>query len=359
MDSLLDVPDLAVGHAQDLEALTGCTVVLCPEGAVAGVDVRGSAPGTRETDLLDPSNLVDRVHAVVLAGGSAFGLDAATGVMRWLEERGYGFDTGVARVPIVPAAVLFDLALGRADVRPDAAMGYAACENAVRAPAPLPQGNVGAGTGASAGKLLGPGLATKTGLGSAGLKASGGLVVGALVAVNAFGDVRDPDTGCILAGTRRPVGSGFLDTAAAMGSLVARGALAFAERGGRKEKGPRGRGPRAGCNTTIGVVATNAELTKAQARKVAQMAHDGWARTITPVHTMFDGDTIFALSYGRRKVRADVTTVGCLAAQAMAVAVKRAALEAEAAGGLPAARDVVGAAARAGALDREGDADDV
>jgi len=322
-DSILDVPGLAVGHAEDLEALTGCTVVLCPEGATGGVDVRGSAPGTRETDLLDPVNLVDRVHAVVLAGGSAFGLDAATGVMRWLEERGYGFDTGAARVPIVPAAVLFDLTLGRADRRPDAAMGYQACERAVRAPARLAQGNVGAGTGASVGKLLGPGQATKSGLGSAAVKAGRGLVVGAVVAVNAFGDVKDPDTGRILAGTRKPLVGGFLDTARAMAGEVGQRVLAFGAR-----------------NTTIGVVATNAELTKAQAKKVAQMAHDGWALTISPVHTMFDGDTVFALSYGQRKVKADVSVVGTLAARAMALAVKRAVLAAEPAGGLPSARSL-------------------
>ncbi len=321
--NILDLPGLKVGHAQDTEALTGCTVVLCPEGAVAGVDVRGSAPGTRETDLLDPVNLVDRVHAVLLAGGSAFGLDAASGVMRWLEEHGHGFDTGVARVPIVPAAVLFDLALGRADRRPDAAMGYQACAGAVGGPGPLAQGNVGAGTGASVGKLLGPGQATKSGLGSASLKAGKGLIVGAIVAVNAFGDVRDPETGRILAGTRKPLVGGFVDTARTMTGEVGQRVLGF---GGR--------------NTTIGLVATNAELTKAQAKKIAQMAHDGWAMTITPVHTMFDGDTIFALSYGERKVKADVSVVGTLAARAMALAVRQAVLAAEPAGGLPSARSL-------------------
>jgi L-aminopeptidase/D-esterase-like protein len=322
------IPGFLVGHASDHEALTGCTVVLTPEGATCGVDVRGSAPGTRETDLLDPMNLVEKVHAVLLAGGSAFGLDAATGVMRWLEERGHGFETGVARVPIVPGAVLFDLGLGRADRRPDAAMGYAACEDAVRRAGggePLAEGNVGAGTGASAGKLFGPGLATKTGLGATCLEGPGGLLVGAIVAVNAFGDVRDPATGRILAGTRNPAG-GWVDTAAAMTGQPAAG-------GGWDGSGQAGR------NTTIGVVATNAPLTKAQARKVAQMAHDGLALAISPVHTMFDGDTLFAVSCPAPGVAADVTVVGTLAVRAVAMAVVRAALEACAAGGLPGAGD--------------------
>ncbi len=319
------IPGLYVGHAQDEEALTGCTVVLVPEGAVAGVDVRGSAPGTRETDLLDPSNLIERVHAVLLAGGSAFGLDAAGGVMRWLEERAHGFETGVARVPIVPAAVLFDLALGRADRRPDAAMGYAACEDAWRRPpgSPVPEGNVGAGTGAAVGRLLGPDLATKSGLGTECLAGAGGLVVGAVVAVNAFGDVRDPEGGAILAGTRDP-GGGWLDTAAALAGELGRALFGF------------------GQSTTIGVVATNAVLGKAQARKVAQMAHDGLARTVRPVHTMLDGDTLFVLSCDREPVKADVSVVGTLAAQAVARAVVRAVLAARAAGGLPAAADLAG-----------------
>ena len=333
--SISAIPDLLVGHASDPEALTGCTVVLTPEGATCGVDVRGSAPGTRETDLLDPMNLVEKVHAVLLAGGSAFGLDAATGVMRWLEERGHGFETGVARVPIVPGAVLFDLGLGRADRRPDAAMGYAACEDAVRRAGgrePLAEGNVGAGTGASAGKLFGPGLATKTGIGATCLEGPGGLLVGAVVAVNAFGDVRDPATGHILAGTRNPAG-GWVDTAAAMTGQPAAGGGDGSAGGGWDGSGQAGR------NTTIGVVATNAPLTKTQARKVAQMAHDGLALTISPVHTMFDGDTLFAISCPAPGVAADVTVVGTLAVRAVAAAVVRAALTARAAGGLPGAGD--------------------
>jgi L-aminopeptidase/D-esterase-like protein len=345
-----DIPGLWIGQASDAEALTGCTVVLTPDGAVGGVDVRGSAPGTRETDLLDPINLVDRVHAVLLAGGSAFGLDAATGVMRWLEERGHGVETGVARVPIVPAAVLFDLSLGRADRRPDAAMGYAACEDAMAADSPrtarvVAEGNVGAGAGASAGKLLGPAMATKTGFGTACLTGPGGLLVGAVVAVNAFGDVRDPSTGAILAGTRNPAG-GFLDTAAVLTGQppgIAGQPQGIAGQPPGFSSGAGGSaGQSAGQNTTIGVVVTNASLSKAGARKVAQMAHDGLALTISPVHTVYDGDTLFALSCGpdESKVQADLSVVGTLAARAVAGAVIRAALSAVAAGGLPAGVDL-------------------
>ncbi|MEW6032206.1 MAG: P1 family peptidase [Bacillota bacterium] len=319
--SLLDVPGLMVGHAHDLDALTGCTVVLCPEGAVAGVDVRGSAPGTRETDLLDPVNLVERVHAVLLSGGSAFGLDAAAGVVRFLEERGCGFETGVARVPIVPAAVIFDLALGRADRRPEAEMGYEACLGARPGPGRLAQGNVGAGAGASAGKILGPGQATKTGLGSASIRAAGGLVVAALVVANPFGDIIDPDSGRILAGARSPGDGGWLDTTRTM---TASG------------EAPAG----FGRNTTLGVVATNADLTKTHCTKVARMAHDGLARSISPVHTMLDGDVIFALACGKPRLPADVSLVGTLAARVVALAVREAALAAEPAGGLPSARSL-------------------
>lgn len=353
---ITDIPGLWAGHATDSEGLTGCTVVLTPDGAVGGVDVRGSAPGTRETDLLDPINLVDRVHAVLLAGGSAFGLDAAAGVMRWLEERGYGFETGVARVPIVPGAVLYDLTLGRADRRPDAAMGYAACEDAWgrsagnhvdgREPSPrqpLAEGNVGAGTGASAGRLFGPAMATKTGIGAACLAGPAGLLVGALVAVNAFGDVRDPATGAILAGTRNPSG-GWLDTTAALIGGPSESAPGFHPGFGQDTGSGAGSAPGPGQSTTIGVVATNAALGKAQCRKVAQMAHDGLARAISPVHTMFDGDTLFVLSCGpaAAQVVSDVSAVGTLAAKAVAAAVVRAALTARAAGGLPASADVRG-----------------
>lgn len=322
-DTITDVPGLEVGHAQDNEALTGCTVVLCRKGAVGGVDVRGSAPGTRETDLLDPLNLVEKVHAVMLAGGSAYGLDAAGGVMRYLEERRIGFNTGAGLVPIVPAAILFDLGIGRGDVRPDAAMGYQACESA--STGRVAEGNVGAGTGASVGKLLGAKQAMKSGLGSASIYIGGGIVVGALVAVNAFGDVIDPSNGGIVAGLRSaevgPFHIGapgyFADTLAMMKSMLGRGVLGFATR----------------SNTVLAVVAVNADLTKAEATKMAQMAHDGLARTIRPAHTMLDGDTIFALATGGHKV--DVTTAGAFAAEALSLAVLRGVRAAASAGGLP------------------------
>jgi L-aminopeptidase/D-esterase-like protein len=322
-NSITDVRGIEVGHAQDEEALTGCTVILCRKGAVAGVDVRGGAPGTRETDLLNPINLVEKVHAVILAGGSAFGLDAASGVMHYLEENKIGFNTGAARVPIVPSAILFDLNLGRADVRPDSEMGALAAASAnSNSPA---EGNVGAGTGASVGKMFGMTLAMKSGLGTASMDIGGGVVVGAIVAVNAFGDVIDPKTGEIIAGLRSgkvgPLRIGkkdsFADTLAMMKNLIGRGVLGFASRG----------------NTVIGVVATNAKLTKAQATKVAQMAQDGIARTIRPAHTMLDGDVIFALSTGTKK--ADVSIVGAFAAEVMAQAIVQAVKMAKAAGGLP------------------------
>ena len=316
--SITDVAGIAVGHHTDARRPTGCTVVLCGEGgAVAGVDVRGAAPGTRETDLLEPGNAVERVHAVLLAGGSAFGLDAAGGVMRWLDERGIGLAAGPARVPIVPAAVLFDLWLGDAAVRPDAAAGYAACA-AASADAPA-QGSVGAGTGASVGKLWGIERAMKGGIGSASIRVrmpagdegpEHDLTVGAIVAVNAVGDVLDPAARRVVAGARG------LDGRSLHGSLRAL-------RGGdipRSLLTPGG-GPLAGTATTIGVVATDARLTRPQARKVAQMAHDGLARTIEPIHTLTDGDTLFALATGASGRTAHVTLVGALAAEAVAAAV--------------------------------------
>ena len=322
-NAITDVPGIEVGHAQDDDALTGCTVVLCRKGAVGGVDVRGGAPGTRETDLLNPLNLVEKVHAIVLAGGSAFGLDAASGVMRFLEEQGIGFDTGAAKVPIVPAAILYDLALGSAKIRPDAEMGYRAAASATTDI--CPEGNVGAGTGASVGKIFGMKSAMKSGLGSSSVDAGGGVVVGALVAVNAFGDVLDPLTSGIIAGARStqlgPLHLGapgyFANTLETMRTFAGRTVLGFATK----------------SNTVIGVVATNAQLNKAEANKVAQMAHDGLARVIHPAHTMLDGDTIFTLSTGNKN--ADVTTVGAFAAEAMAQAIIRAVQNAEPAGGLP------------------------
>ncbi len=303
--AITDVPGIRVGHATDREAMTGCTVVLCPpRGAVGGVDQRGGAPGTRETDLLRPMHLVQRVNAVLLSGGSAFGLDAASGVVRWLEERGIGFDTGVAKVPIVPAAILFDLSVGRADVRPDAAMGRAACEAA--AGGPVAEGSVGAGTGCTVGRALGPARAAKSGLGTASADLGGGLVVGAIVAVNALGDVVHPRTGEILAGIRQPTSNEWADTLKVLKSLVGKAALRFAD----------------WSHTVIGVVATNGRLSKEEVNKVAQMAHDGLARAVRPAHTMFDGDTLFALATGRK--RADVNLVGAYAAEVVAEAIVRA-----------------------------------
>jgi L-aminopeptidase/D-esterase-like protein len=326
-NNITDVRGIEVGHAQNEEALTGCTVILCRKGAVTGVDVRGGAPGTRETDLLNPINLVEKIHAIVLAGGSAFGLDAASGVMSYLEEKRIGFNTGAARVPIVPSAILYDLNLGRADVRPDSAMGALAAASArdLTASDPPAEGNVGAGTGASVGKMFGMKLAMKSGLGTASMDIGGGVIVGAIVAVNAFGDVTDPKTGEIIAGLRSgkvgPLRIGkkdsFADSLAMMKTPIGRGILRFASRG----------------NTVIGVVATNAKLTKAQATKVAQMAQNGIARTIRPAHTMLDGDVIFALSTGTKKT--DVSTVGAFAAEVMAQAILRAVKTAKAAGGLP------------------------
>ena len=321
-DSITEVLGVEVGHFTDTRRPTGCSVVIAREGAVAGVDVRGAAPGTRETDLLHPSNLVDQVHAVLLAGGSAWGLDAAGGVMRWLEENGIGLPVRYGLVPIVPAAVLFDLPLGDARIRPDAEAGYAACVAASRAqPA---QGNVGAGAGALVGKLFGIERAMKGGIGSASLTLEG-VTVGALVACNALGDVVDPATGLVLAGARSADGGTLLNTRNAI--------LA----------GDQPNPLLAGTNTTLAVVATDAPLTKAQAHRLAQVAHDGLARAINPVHTMSDGDTVFALGTGRAGKTLGMMRLATLAAEVTARAVVRAILAAQTvtAGGItwPAARD--------------------
>lgn len=322
--TITDVPGIRVGHATNTSALTGCTVVLCDRargrGVVGGVDQRGGAPGTRETDLLRPMHLVKEVHAVLLAGGSAFGLAAAEGVVRYLEERRTGFNARVARVPIVPAAILFDLDVGDPAVRPDAEMGYAACLAA--SGGLVAEGNVGAGTGATVGKIWGMGRAMKSGLGSASVDLGGGLVVGALVAVNAFGDVIDPTNGRILAGARKMRGEGFADTLTTMRGFVGKTILRFVA---------------SASSTVIGVVATNARLTKEEANKVAQMAHDGLARAIRPAHTLLDGDTLFALATGAK--RADVNLIGAYAAEVVAQAIVRAARAAEGIPGFPAARD--------------------
>ncbi|MFN0088245.1 MAG: P1 family peptidase [Blastocatellia bacterium] len=318
-DAITDVGGIKVGHFTDARRPTGCTVILCEAGAVAGVDVRGGAPGTRETELLNPINMVQQVHAIVLSGGSAFGLDAATGVVRWLEERGIGFDAGVARVPIVPAAILFDLAIGDARIRPDAEAGYKACKAA--AAQPPAEGNAGAGAGATVGKLFGADRAMKGGLGTASVRADG-LTVGAIVAVNAVGDVIEPGAGRVLAGVRSKDGKTIL------------GAMTAILRG---DPLPPAFG---GTATTIGVVATDARLDKATAAKVAQMAHDGLARTINPIHTMSDGDTIFAVATGKSTRSAGATLIGALAAEAMARAVVRAVRAARGIPGYPASADL-------------------
>lgn len=315
------IPGLQVGHAQDFAAATGCTVVLTPAGAVCGVDQRGGAPGTRETDLLRPMHWVEKVHAVLLTGGSAFGLAAADGVMHWLEERSIGFDTQVAHVPIVPAAVLFDLAIGRAEVRPDAAMGYAACQAAVNAAGDLQVGTIGAGAGATVGKILGPAGQMKGGLGAAVITLDHNLLVGALFAVNCLGDVVEPDTGHILAGARKLPEGHFIDTMYALKRQMT---------GGFTGSG----------NTVIGIVATNASLSKEAANKVAQMAHDGLARAIRPAHTMFDGDTIFALATGQGQP-ADVNLIGAYGAEATAQAIIDAVQQATSLAGVPALRDLL------------------
>jgi len=328
-NAITDVQGIKVGQETNLEALTGCTVIMCPDGAIGGVDQRGGAPGTRETDLLRPLHMVEKVHAILLAGGSAYGLDAATGVMKYLEEQEIGFNAGVAHVPIVPAAILFDLGVGDPNIRPDAKMGYRASQNA--SSKPPAEGNIGAGTGCSVGKILGPGQSMKSGIGTASMEIGGGVTIGANVAVNAFGDVIDPNSGMILAGVRStkvgPVKVGsegyFANTLTIMRSLIGRTALSYASR----------------SNTVIGIVATNAKLDKIQTNKVAQMAHNGLARTIQPAHTMFDGDTIFALSTGRKK--ADVNIVGAFASEVMVEAVLRAVREAKSAAGLPAASDAL------------------
>lgn len=317
---LTSVAGLEVGHAEMTGRPTGCTVVLARQGAVGGVDVRGSAPGTRETDLLNPINTVEKVNAVVLTGGSAFGLDAATGVVRYLEEHGIGFETGFGKVPIVPAAVLFDLSVGDPKIRPNADCGYRAAATA--STGPVAEGNVGAGAGATIGKLAGAARAMRGGLGTASITTPTGLTVAAIVAVNAVGDVIDPSTGRVIAGVRTPDGKGLADAR----TLIRAGALARPTAFGR--------------NTTIGVVATNAQLTKAQATKMAQMAQDGLARAISPVHTPLDGDTIFALATGTRPGAPDMVTVGALAADVVSEAILRAVRAARGIPGIPAASDL-------------------
>ena len=317
-NTLTAVSGLKVGHFTLNERPTGCTVVLAGDGVVAGVDVRGAAPGTRDTELLAPENVVDKVHAIVLAGGSAFGLDAASGVMRWLEEHKIGFQFGGARVPIVPAAILFDLGVGDPSIRPTADCGYRAA--AAASNARVADGSIGAGAGATIGKLRGMAHAMKGGVGSAAVELNSGLIVAALVVVNSVGDVVDPATGQIVAGARADDGT-WAD---------ARRLL----RAGLREPG------RAGEQTTLAVVATNAVLTKTQATKIAQMAHDGFARAIYPVHTQVDGDTVFALATGTHSAPPNMLLIGALAADVTAQAIVAAARAATGLPNLPAARDL-------------------
>ncbi len=323
--SITDIPGIKVGHSTDLEHATGCTVVLCPQGTVGGVDVRGSAPGTRETDLLRPGNLVNEVHAILLSGGSAYGLDAASGVMRYLEEKGTGYEIGRVVVPIVPGAIIFDLGLGSSSVRPTADDGYTACQSAS---GEVAEGTVGAGTGATVAKALGLRHAVKGGLGTCSRDLGDGLVVSAIAVVNAWGDVVDPETCRVIAAPRTEDDDGFHSTV----ELMAR---------------PRSEWPQAqataGGNTTIGVLATNASLNKEQANKLAERGQDGIALAVRPSHTMGDGDTVFALATGAwlgQVDRMQLTRLGVVAALAMAQAVVRGVTQASWLAGVPSAREL-------------------
>lgn len=309
---LTDVNGVKLGHCQDLEALTGVSVILCEEGFIAGVDVRGAGPGTRETDLLRAENLVEKIHAVFLTGGSAFGLDVGGGIMKYLEEKGFGFDVGVGLVPIVPGAVLFDLAVGDSKIRPDFKMGYSACENAKDNDKTM--GNLGAGTGASVGKILGNDYAMKTGIGQSSIKV-GDLIVSSIVALNALGDIYDYEEGKRIAGVYDRKNKKFLNT----NSLYE-----------DKFKGYNQSVSLA--NTTISVIATNAKLTKANCTKISQMAHDGYARSINPVHTMNDGDTIFTIASG--EVLSDINLIGILAAKSISRSIANAVYSSKDLGGL-------------------------
>jgi L-aminopeptidase/D-esterase-like protein len=319
-DSITAIPGITAGHWTDAEAATGCTVVLAPEGAVSSVDVRGGAPATRETDLLRPGNMVERVHAVLLSGGSAFGLDAASGVMRWLEEHGHGFPVTQGVVPIVPAACLYDFSIGRGDVRPTAEAGYAACEAASDA---IQTGSVGAGTGASVAKALGIEHALKGGIGTAAERTDSGITIAALVAVNSWGEVVDPASGGVIAGPRGESPGTFVPTLDVL------------------RKSPP-LSPFTSENSTIGVVATDAVLSKEQANRLAVIAQTGLARTIRPVHTPVDGDVLFALATCKIGTQTDVLQLGALAALAVERAVISAVREAASLAGMPSAGDWTG-----------------
>jgi L-aminopeptidase/D-esterase-like protein len=322
-NAITDVTGIEVGHYTDKSSATGCTVVLYREGAVTGVDVRGGAPGTRETDLLRPENRVDQAHAVLLSGGSAFGLNAAAGVMRYLEEQGVGYQAGPALVPIVPAAILFDLALITSEVRPGPEEGYKACLGCSNRE--VEEGTIGAGTGATVGKLLGIDRAIKGGIGTASLELPGGVIVGAIVAVNAHGGVVDYTNGKTIAGPRRSDGPGIYDTV----DLLLNG---------HNEHGAEGGPP--GTNTTIGVVATNAALTKAQANFLARVSHDGLALAIRPCHTTRDGDTLFAMATGEVSSDIDLVGLGAAAVEVVARSVLRAVRTATGLGGVPSLKEL-------------------
>ncbi|WP_333638581.1 P1 family peptidase [Tissierella praeacuta] len=312
---ITDVPGIKVGHAQSEEGMTGCTVIICNSGATGGVDVRGAAPGTRETDLFKSEKMVDKVHAVVLSGGSAFGLEAASGVMRYLEEQNIGFDVGVTKVPIVASAVIFDLNIGNCNIRPDFNMGYIAAKNAN---VNNIQGNVGCGMGATIGKILGPENAMKSGLGSATIKV-GELIVSAMVAVNSFGDIYDYKNNKQIAGVYDYKNNKLLNTIDIMKNKNRN--LGFNIQ-----------------NTTIGIIATNAKLTKAEANKISEMAHNGFARSINPIHTMVDGDTIFTMA--TNEIMADISLIGTMAGEAMSKAIVNGVLFAEGVCGLKALKDI-------------------
>ena len=311
-NSITDVTGIRVGHAQDWEAGTGCTAIIIEKGAVAGVDVRGGAPGTRETDLLDPVNMVQKVHAIYLAGGSAFGIDGASGVMEFLEGKEIGFEAGTVKVPIVPGAVIFDLNVGNPDIRPDREMGYQACLNADNKI--IKEGCVGAGTGATVGKYYGISRCMKGGIGTASIQVND-LVVGALVVVNAFGDIINPETGEILAGTLDREKNQFVHTNRLLTNPVSIDSDPFLQ------------------NTTLGVVATNADLNKAEAKRLSMSAHDGLARCISPSHTLYDGDIIFALSTGM--VKTDINKLNALSAHVVSLAIQNAILKASMMFGIP------------------------
>jgi L-aminopeptidase/D-esterase-like protein len=309
---LTDIPGILVGHVADFDAITGCTAILCEQGATGGVDIRGSASGTQETPTLDPLHVDPTAHGILLAGGSAFGLEAASGVRRYLERRGAGVQTPAGRIPIVPAAILYDLGIGKPGVRPNLAMGEAAA--AAAHSGPVEEGCVGAGTGATVGKALGMSHAMKSGIGSYTVSLPGGVLVSALVAVNAFGDVRDPATGKIVAGARKtPSSREFANTEEVMRNRPPEGLVRV--------------------NTTLSVVATNARLSKVETTKLAQFAGLGLARAIYPVNTMLDGDTTFALSIGDR--RADINVLGSAAAEAVVESILRAVRLAKTLGGIP------------------------